>query len=407
MTDAGRDDHPRRSHARRAGTASWLIALPIGLLTVAALAGLGLARGLPTPVAFGAALALTWLPVAGLARGRLAGRGTTGLAVALWGLAVLVALPAYFPGERAPATSRGLRAASAIAGEPVSTALGRAGAGLVGLLGRDPAPPPPAPDTARGDRIATSTSHAPRRVSAASASRVGPARPASAVLLPYEGDRSSLRIRVDVDGPELGEQVEMIFDTGATLTTLDRATLDRIGVTVPVDAPWVTLRTANGELEAPLVLVDAIWLGDEPVEWVTVAVCDGCTDAPAAGLLGLNTSQRFHVALDHDRRRIELTRRPGEDDRALDIGQWLQIRSRATRQWTGAVDVALTARNAAHRPIAEAVVDLTCGDQIFAIQIDDIPAGGERTTEISLPRGTDCSLQKVELARSHWVLDRF
>jgi len=275
----------------------------------------------------------------------------------------------------------------------------------VDLLGADPAPVGPAP--ARPDRIATSASHAPRRVSAASASRIDPARPTSSVLLPYEGDRSSLRIRVDLDGPELGEQVEMIFDTGATLTTLDRATLDRIGVVVPADAPWVTLRTANGELEAPLVLVDAIWLGDEPVEWVTVAVCDGCTSAPAVGLLGLNTSQRFHVALDHDRRRIELTRRAREDDRALDIGQWLQIRSRATRQWTGAVDVALTAHNAAHRPVAEAVVDLTCGDQVFAIQIDDIPAGGERTTEISLPRGTDCSRQKVELARSHWVLDRF
>jgi hypothetical protein len=315
-------------------------------------------------------------------------------------------MQAYFPGERAEAARRGLRSAGSIAGEDFASAIARTGVALVDRLGRDVAP---ADAGARPEQpvAAATTAHAPRRLAAATAAVIEPARPNSTVLLPYEGDRASVRVRVDVDGPEIGERFEMIFDTGATLTTLDRATLDRLDIIVPGNAPWITLRTANGEIEAPLVLVDAIWLGDEPVEWVTVAVCDGCTSPPAVGLLGLNTSQRFHVTLDHDRQRLELTRREREDDRALDIGQWLKIRSRATRQWTGSVDVALTATNVAHRRIEEAVVDLSCGDQVFAIQIDDIPAEGERTTEISLPRGTDCSRQKVELARGHWVLDRF
>lgn len=405
MTDASRDHTPREAGARSARLASWAIALPILGITLSSVAGLGLTRGLPPVVAFGVALAWTLLPAAGLARLRLGGAARPALATAIWCLAVLIGLPSYFPGERAEATALGLRTLWAAAGQDFATRVGRTGAFVVDRLGADPAPAKAS--AAEPARIATATAHAPRRRPAPHDSGTTNAPPTATVLLSYEGDHSSLRIRVDVDGPDVGEQVEMLFDTGATLTTLDRATLDRIGIAIPPDAPWVSLRTANGEIEAPLVLVDAIWLGDEPVEWVTVAVCDGCTDAPAVGLLGLNTSQRFHIALDHDRRRIELTRRERADDRTLDIGQWLQIRSRATRQWTGSVDVALTATNSAHRRIAQAVVDLSCGDQIFAVQIDDIPAEGERTTEISLPRGTDCSRQKVELARAHWLLDRF
>jgi clan AA aspartic protease (TIGR02281 family) len=405
MTDESLDDARRKTVARRARVVSWSLALPILGVTVSALAGLGLTRGLPPVVAFVVGLALTLLPAAGLARFRLGGVSGPALATACWCLAVLIGLPSYFPGERAEATSLGLRAIWAGAGPDFASSVGRIGASIVDRLGADPAPAKAS--AAEPARIAAAAAHSPRRRPAARASGDESRLPTPMVVLSYEGDHASLRIQVDVDGPAVGEQVEMLFDTGATLTTLDRATLDRIGITIPTDAPWVSLRTANGEIEAPLVLVDAIWLGDEPVEWVTVAVCDGCTDAPAVGLLGLNTSQRFHISLDHDRRRIELTRRERADDRTLDIGQWLQIRSRATRQWTGSVDVALTATNRAHRRIAEAVVDLSCGDQVFAVQIDDIPAEGERTTEISLPRGTDCSRQKVELARAHWLLDRF
>ncbi len=406
MSDASHDAvHPETTGARRIRIVSWSFALPFVAIAVSTLAGLGLSRGLSTPVAFFVGLALTLLPAAGLSRLPLGGAAGPALAAAVWSLAVLIGLPAYFPGERAAAASLGLRSILASDHGAVATGVGRTGAAFVDRLGADPAPAAPGEPFAQP--TATASSHSPRRRAAPQAASDVSPRAGTPVLLSYEGDQASLRIRVDLDGPEVGEQVEMIFDTGATLTTLDRATLDRLDIAVPADAPRVTLRTANGEIEAPLVLVDAIWLGDEPVEWVTVAVCDGCTGAPAVGLLGLNTSQRFHIALDHDRRRVELTRRAREDDRGLDIGQWLQIRSRATRQWTGSVDVALTATNSAHRRIAEAVVDLSCGDQVFAVQIDDIPAEGERTTEISLPRGTDCSQQKLELARGHWLLDRF
>jgi len=214
-------------------------------------------------------------------------------------------------------------------------------------------------------------------------------------------------VRVDFDGPVIGEQFEMILDTGATLTTLDHASLSRLGVEVGADAPWIRLRTANGMIDAPLVLLDAVWLGGEPVEWVTVAVCDSCANPPIAGLLGLNVTGRFRVSLDHDRQRVELAPRRRAGGSALDVGQWLEVRSRAVRRPTGAVDLALTAANRSARDIEEAVVNLSCGEQTFAIQVDDIPARDERTTEISLPRGTDCSEQSVTVSRGRFLLDRF
>jgi len=404
MNEPAKVDRRPADRSRWRPIAMTALAAPPIALAVAALTGLGLERALSGPAALATALALTLLPVAGLAAGRRGGAPAWAVACWIWCIAVLVMLPVYFPGERASSVRRGLRAATGFAGDGVADAVARAGAGLVTVLGDDPAPigaaRPPATRVASEAR----TSRPAEAPAATLRADVDDGRP---VQLPYEGDQTSLRVRVDVDGPAVGEPLEMIFDTGATFTTLDRATLDRLGVPLEADAPWITLRTANGPIEAPLVLVDAVWLGEEPIEWVTVAVCDTCVNPPAVGLLGLNVTQRFRVSLDHDHRRIELAPRRRAHDRALDVRQWLSIRSLATRYWTGSVGVTLTAANRSHRPIERAIVDLTCGTQTFAVQIDDVPARGERATEITLPRGTDCVQQRIEVSRASWVLDRF
>ena len=169
----------------------------------------------------------------------------------------------------------------------------------------------------------------------------------------------------------------------------------------------MTLQTAGGLIEADLVLVDAIWLGSEGVEWITVAVCDSCASPPAAGLLGLNVSQRFQVSINHDRQAIALRRRRGADDRSLDIRNWIQIRSEAQEAWNGRVDVELTVFNSSRQEIESAVVHLECTGAGFAIQVDAIPPHGEASTQAELPRGTDCRQQEIELSRANWKLDRF
>ena len=86
--------------------------------------------------------------------------------------------------------------------------------------------------------------------------------------LPYAEDHRALLVTVAVDGEELTSDLEMIFDTGATFTTLSWAAMDTLEIHVPRDAPMAKLQTANGQIEAPLALVDAVWLGEEVVEWV-------------------------------------------------------------------------------------------------------------------------------------------
>ncbi|MBW2229226.1 MAG: retropepsin-like domain-containing protein [Deltaproteobacteria bacterium] len=375
------------------------------MVVLATLIGLGLKRGVPAGLALACALALSLLPILGL--GVLLGgpRRMRWLVGAwLWSLALLAALPLYFPGERVPAAAAGTRWLMAASGEQVSSAAGDLAAAAVGLLGRDQAPVLPSMATAANTASSQAQSRPSRRI------RIRPPEPEDEMILvklPYEGDERSLRIKVDIDGPRLGEQFDMIFDTGATFTTLDERTLRALGLDVPVSAPRVTLQTANGRIEAPLVLVDAIWMGDEPVEWVTVAVCDSCANPPAVGLLGLNVSRQFQVSLDHDRKRIDLRGRHRAGDRQLDVAPWLEIHSEARRLWNGRIEVGVTGHNRARQEIDKAVVEVDCGGEAFAVALDQIPAESQRQTGFSLPRGTECQTLRVGLARARWLLDRF
>lgn len=389
-----------------------LLAAPPILLAAAAVTGLGLARGVAGAAALVAAICVSVLPVLGLlslARGR--SPGVTVSTAWVWSLLLLGALPLYFPGERAPATASGLRLISMPLGSGLSEGLASGGARLVTALGgdRDLLPTAvPMEEIEAAELEGNPRPYASRAADAAESDRVPGAEAGhEPILVPYESHGGSLRISVDVDGPEVGEQLQMIFDTGATYTTLSYAALELLDIHLPGDAPRITLRTANGEIEAPLVLVDAVWLGDAAVEWVTIAVCDSCASPETAGLLGLNVSGQFGVALDHDRKRIELRPRRRQQNRRLDVRQWIDVHSTATVWWDGGVEVELQARNLSRREIRSAVIELDCGGQAFAVQIDDIAAGGEASTRVALPRGTNCQRQTLDLARATWRLDRF
>ena len=377
---------------------AWAVAATPLLWAAACLLGLAEARNQAVWRAVLSALLLIGLPAFGLARIGPQGPINLPIASALWSIVLLLALPGWFPGEVPAATDRGLAWLLGPAGERWTGASVQPDTDLVSA--------PPAAEAAGVIADPPTARAASAKTGAPTQAPPSQEKPAT-VILPYQGDQTSLRIPVDFDGPELGERFEMIFDTGATFTTLDHASLRKLGIRVDANAPWITLRTASGEIEAPLVLLDAVWLGDAPVEWVTVAVCDSCANPPVAGLLGLNVSGRFRVSLDHDRHRIELAPRRREQGSALGISHWLDVQSRAVRYWDGEIEVNLLAKNRAPRTIAEAVIDLSCGEETFAIQIDDIPAGGETSTEISLPRGTDCSQQTMRVSRGQWQLDRF
>jgi hypothetical protein len=380
------------------------------LLAVACVSGLALAHSVSPVAALLAAGALALLPAAGVA-GLLGGSGRAWLfAATVWPLCLLVAMPHYLPGERARAIDTGLRWLTSPLGDATAGSIAVAANAALALLGEDRSPLPPLATPAPEETCAGADPRptiAEGEIVAAAPSEV--AEPG--IRLAYEGDGRSLRLPVVIDGPDFSARFALLFDTGATFTTLSSAALEQLGVRIAPDAPRVTMRTANGEIEAPLALIDGVWLGEGAeatvVEWVTVAACDSCSGPESDGLLGLNVSGQFRVALDHARHQLELRPRSQPADRHLDVGPWLELHSDGRRWWDGRVEVELAAHNFSPRAVERLVVELDCGGAAFAVQIGDVEAGGDSSTQVSLPRGTDCSHHRLSLRSARWRLDRF
>jgi clan AA aspartic protease (TIGR02281 family) len=363
--------------------------LPVGA-AVAALTGLGVLRGLGGLHVVLAATLVTLLPVAGL--WSLFGRRPIGLVAAmlLWPGLLLLGLPGYFPGEVPGAIGTGFSVfaspggrdfsrSAAVLGERVGEGMG----GPVTLSGSAPAP------------------EAERAVPECVPSAV-PATGDQAAL-PYEGSGHSMAIPVQFGDVEL----PMLFDTGASVTTLNRESLARIGVRVPADAPEITLRTANGERTARLVLIPNVWVGGLLVEGVTVGICEECADDRTMGLLGLNVSSQFLVTVDTVRKEVVFQAREGGaaregGERLIDVSPWLRVQARATIYPDTRVEVEVTGESLAPRVITEAVVGLQCGEDRFVARLANVPPEGSVTTTVNLPRGTDCSTYKVTLDSARW-----
>lgn len=358
------------------------LAVPLVAAAFAALVGLGVVRGLtPFHVAIGAAL-LTMLPIAGL-RSFLGGQpwSTVG-AVWIWPICVLAGLPGYFPGEVGGAIATGLAVLAAPGGSAMAEQAAKFANRVSEPIKAMPAGEKPPPEADRGVECP----------------------PAAALLegdqvaLPYEGKGHSMVVPVDFGGTEL----PMLFDTGASVTTLDSASLKKLGVRIPADAPEITLRTANGERTSKIVLLDQVWVGGMPVRGVTVGLCEECADERTAGLLGLNVSGQFLVTVDTASKEVIFQARQGGGDRLIDISPWLKVQATARVYPDTRVEVVVEGTNRATRPVMSAEIGITCGDDHFRTKLTDIAPGTTGQAEVSLPRGTDCNQYKVSLEHARW-----
>ncbi len=101
----------------------------------------------------------------------------------------------------------------------------------------------------------------------------------------------------------VNEQVEtsLLVDTGATLCVLTKATADRLGLTSTPLARIVTVHTASGTIEAPLVQVDLIQVGGAEVRSVDAIIHDvPGFPSEVGGILGLSFLKRFTVEIDQE-----------------------------------------------------------------------------------------------------------
>ena len=369
----------------------WLLAIPVVLLAFIAGLGIGVVREGPALLVALVAGAGVLLPAAGLvAPLRDHRHASLPVVAALWSAALLVLFPVYFPGERDDALAAGGAVLGAAVGLEAAPELARrVDAALPASRGRAPAATVEAPSI-------TLPALPPRPASA----RTGDP---DSVVLPYEGSGATLSVPVALQGRQ-GQEVEvsMIFDTGATLTTLDRSTLRLLGVDVPDDAPRISFQTANGERTSALVMVERLWLGGLPVDGVTIGVCEPCANDTDVGLLGLNVSRRFLVTVDQARQELILEPRGGAADAAGDVRYWVEVESRATRWPDGRMEVDVTVENRSPRPIGNVDVEIACGEP-FVARVSDVAVDGTASTRISLPPGTSCDGYTVAVTGGAWA----
>ena len=196
------------------------------------------------------------------------------------------------------------------------------------------------------------------------------------VALPYEqtGGVFSVPMTV-VSSQNEATDLWMIFDTGASISTLDSKSLMELGIAeIPQNAPTLQFRTANGLRESPIVLIDQIWMGGYLVGPVTFAICESCAKDDVRGLLGLNISDSFLITIDTLHRELLLQPRKKHHMRS-DVQHWITISS----TW-GLRGLEIEFLNVSPKTIYDVRIQLKCNE---TIRIDQIASQSTHTEMIS------------------------
>ena len=142
---------------------------------------------------------------------------------------------------------------------------------------------PPVQD--RLQRIESPTPAAPRPPRAAPRGRD------AVYTVPVERAGTSLRVMATLNGRV---HAPFLVDTGASDVVIPRAVADRLGLAITESTRTQLYQTANGIVEAPVVLLDSISVGGAVAEGVSASV----SDQMPVGLLGLSFFNRFSYHVD-------------------------------------------------------------------------------------------------------------
>jgi len=111
-----------------------------------------------------------------------------------------------------------------------------------------------------------------------------------------------------VNGRVSGVPMRFIVDTGASVVTIPPSIAKRAGISTE-GARTVTLKTANGEVAAPLVSIPTIEVDGVIQSNVQATVHQVASDDASLGLLGMSFFSRYNMRIDHDRKIIHLEKK--------------------------------------------------------------------------------------------------
>jgi len=112
--------------------------------------------------------------------------------------------------------------------------------------------------------------------------------------------------RVHVEGPVAIREVDLILDTGARFTSLSWDTLKDIGYDPAVTETRVRILTANGIIEAPVVKIKKLCVGELCVKNTEVVALTIPQLAEVEGLVGLSYLSHFTTIIDYKKGVLEI-----------------------------------------------------------------------------------------------------
>lgn len=207
------------------------------------------------------------------------------------------------------------------------------------------------------------------------------------VKVAFKKQGSAIVVPVTLRGVTGQTTVKMIFDTGATVTTINEATLHALGQAVGPQDPSVESHTANGKVNRTLTVIEGAGLGGaEVLDGLAVALCDPCASGEVVGLLGLNFSRHFAVTVDHEAGLLLLKPKQKPVSRLYDIRHFVELAD-ARGLWRGPLfSVKLVVRNRSARALhnVRVAAQLTRGRKsaTIASTVKEVPARGQASMKI-------------------------
>ena len=111
--------------------------------------------------------------------------------------------------------------------------------------------------------------------------------------IPLSGDRKHLIVDGTLNGMVTGP---MLIDTGASYCVLTPGTARKLGIG-PRRRRTIPVATANGQVDADLVSLDALQIHDARLAGVDAVIMDA-VEPPLIGIIGLNFLTQFRFSVD-------------------------------------------------------------------------------------------------------------
>ena len=232
--------------------------------------------------------------------------------------------------------------------------------------------------------------------------------PSGVVRVGFERRGQAIIVPVRLSGAEGSVTAKMLFDTGATFSTLKRGLLRKLGA--GIGTATTKTATANGVVNRRLSVIDGVSVGAAAVKGgLTVAVCEACAMGGTAGLLGLNFSRHFVVTIDHDAGELLLKPRRVQNPQLFDVKPFVSLSDARSERRGKQMRIRFTVVNRSPRPLRQVHVIAHIRDpgrirrQRPQTVVDYVPARSKRLAVMTMPAPPKATTFTLEIQQASFA----